>query len=595
MCLTGVDYFSTLGYQPGIAFLAAGALSPLATLVLVLVTLFGALPTYAKVAESSPFGEGSISMLERHLSWWKGKLFVLALLGFASTDFIITITLSASDAAAHLAENPLTPEWMGHRLGVSSALVVILGLVFWRGFQEAIGLAVVLVVAYLGLNLVLLVVCLVAILGHPLSLHDWWTAVHEQQPTWTGLILVLVMTFPQLALGLSGFETGVAVMPLVRGWPSDSTGRPIGRIHETRKLLFWAALVMSFYLLASSLVTTVLIPARAFSAGGAANGRALAYLAHERLGPYFGTCYDLVTIGILWFAGASALAGLLNLVPRYLPRYGMAPEWSRQRHPMVVLFTLLAVLVLFLFRASVDAQGGAYATGVLALMTSAAVAVSLDSTGWTRRAFQVISVAFIYTTLMNIYDRPDGLKIALCFISAIVFASMVSRMYRSTELRITHVELDEAAREIIEQGPEKVRLIPLRPGHSQAEFAAKAEEQAEIHGIPEDAAIIFLEVGISDASNFGDLLKVTGHQIGPHRLLRTSAPAVANAAAALLLYLRDLKGTAPHIYFGWREGNPFLFLLSYLAFGEGDIAITTREVLRRQEKDVNRRPRVHVG
>ncbi len=603
MCLTGVDYFSTLGYQPGIAALAAGLLSPVATVVLVIVTLAGALPVYRRVAEESPHGQGSVAMLERLLSFWQGKLFVLTLLGFAATDFLITITLSAADASTHLVENPhLTSALHGHQMLITLLLVALLGAVFLKGFLEAIGVAVALVGIYLALNAVVVVVGLWHVLtaGHVVT--DWTGALTAEHGNVFVMVGVSLLVFPKLALGLSGFETGVAVMPHVEGDPGDTEERPTGRIRDTKKLLTAAALIMSVFLIATSFITTVLIPEKEFRDGGQANGRALAYLAHQYLGNAFGTVYDVSTIAILWFAGASAMAGLLNLMPRYLPRYGMAPHWARAVRPMVIVFTLVAFLVTWIFDANVDAQGGAYATGVLVLMSSAAIAVTIAARragqrNWTI-SFTVVSTVLLYVTVANVIERPDGVKIGACFIAGIILLSLMSRLARAFELRVTSVTLDDMAERFVRDiASRRIRFIANEPEERDfGEYRAKIEQIRNDNDLPPQEDFVFVEVTVGDPSEFEASMNVRGEVLhGRYRVLTLESSSIPNALAALLLHVRETTGCIPHIYFEWTEGNPFANFLRFLLFGQGEVAPVTREVLREAEADRRRRPRVHVG
>lgn len=594
LCLTGVDYFSTLAYQPGIALLAVGALAPFASLLLVLVTLFGAVPTYREVAKRSYTGQGSIAMLENLLSGWSGKFAVLGLIAFAVTDFFITITLSASDAAAHIVENPLLSPFVGHSsLSVSIILVIFLGIVFYIGFREAIIVAILATIPFLFLTLFVIGKCIYVIINQP-SVFYQWSAEPIFKMDWFALFMITALAFPKLALGLSGFETGVSVMPLVQNSPKNKPEKPtiyvpLKRINGTKKLLLWSALIMSVYLITSSFVTSVLLNQKQVADGGEASGRALSYLAHKYIGEIYGTIYDASTIIILWFAGASALAGLLNIIPRYLPRFGMAPQWVSLRRPLVVIITCISVFILMIFDANINAQAGAYATGVLALILSASIAVTLSlvrenkvlkskKIKFKTYYFALVSVVFAYTLIDNVKARPDGLIIAGVFFLIILLASAISRWRRAFELRVESHNIVGPGSELLwnQIKNKKVNLVPISSGDKKW-FKRKEEKIKKFYKCTDPLA--FLAVSLrDDRSEFQTplVIKVSRMFNNPENYLIevSGAVAIPNTVAYISEQIDPIA-----IYLGLARKNAMEQAIFYVLFGEGEIGILTYKVL----------------
>jgi hypothetical protein len=282
----------------------------------------------------------------------------------------------------------------------------------------------------------------------------------------------------------------------------------------------------------------------------------------------------------------------------------MAPEWARAVKPLVVLFTLINLIVTWAFDANVTAQGGAYATGVLVLMSSACIATVIDkyrsSHGWRALLaplpYLAITAVFLYTTAANMIERPDGLKIAACFIAAIVVTSFGSRLRRSTELRFGGFAFaDETSRFLWDslKHLEFPVLVPHRPGNH--DLVEKELTIREMHRLGPDVPIVFIEAELGDPSEFHQSPLMSVHEeqgrfvIGVQRCV-----SIAHVIAAIALELSRF-GKPPEIHFGWSNESPMAASLGFLLFGEGNVPWMVRELIRRAQPDAVRQPNVVIG
>jgi hypothetical protein len=654
----GLDYFSSLAYLPSIAVaqMEKPSLAPLAALGVVLVTLLAALPVYWYVVGRSPHGKGGIGLLEERAHGWRGKVLILVLLGFVATDYVLTRSLSVSDASIHLRANPVYEEgvskvianrdqirgWLPEALrggffdlwNEQLVLTVVLsilafGMYFFlvrsinRGF---LGVAVGVVSLYVVVNLVVVLVGLNHLLGRPDLVRAWRADLPEALVNFgengqgaLGILLLLALhAFPPMAIGLSGFELSMASAPLVFSPPGDDPQHPRGRIRRTRLLMLVAAVIMCLLVLSSVFVVSLLAPQSAIGRGDEATHRALAYLAHgERLadgtlgsdvltpfGPAFGTIYDISTVLILCLAGATATISMKHLVPDFLGRFGMQMVWAHKIDVITHLFNGVILLVTIWFRASVSAQLWAYAASVLALLFGASLAASLDvrhrwhgPIRWVLQTpFLLITALFVVMGVLIVSRHASGVGLSLVFVAVVLLTAIVSRWRRSTELRFEGFEFADAT---TEQRWKEICtlefqvLVPHDPTHGS--IADKEETIRRRHRLTPEVPIIFIEARVGDPSDFLQKPKMRIEEENGAVVIRVSrCTSIAHVIASIGLAFREV-GQPPEIHFGWSNESPMAANLNFLLLGHGNIPWMVHELLRKAEVDQARRPRVIVG
>jgi hypothetical protein len=659
MCLLGVDYFSTLAYQPSITYQVAGPLGPLATGVVILVTLLGAVPIYCYLAGKSPHGQGSIALLERLVKGWRGKSLVLLLLGFAATDFIMVKTISLADAAVHVIGNSYAPwqealtslaEWTRetsrsvigdavtdffNKQLVVTLLLGVLGFIFWymlrKGFtRNVIALAVPIVGIYLILNAIIIGSGLCYLANHSELVSTWWEQVCNRESgipeanrfTVIGgfgevatIAFLCIVYFPRLALGLSGFELSLILMPQVKGEPNDDPHQPRSRIRNTRKILVTAAVIMSLFLFGSVFVTSLLIPPAEFQEGGKAANRALAYLAHggapgqslhPLFGPIFGTIYDVITVLLLCLAGTSIMTALAVLLPQFLLRFGMELRWMQRWGVLLIMFALINLAITLWFQASVTAQRGAYATAVLVLFTSASFVTAVDRWrsaariprlwSWLPSGPGLFAIWFLASAAAVTIHAPSGLVIAGSFIGVLFISSILVRALRTNELRTVHFEFKDEHSKFLWDSLRLADfpvLVPHRPGRHERDM--KEEQIRRDHQLDPDADVVFIEAEVDDPSNFMQNILIEVFQEGRRFVIKvTRCVSVAHAIAAIALEMSK-ESKPPGLHFGWSDMDLMTASWSYFAFGEGNVPWKVRELILRAEPNPERRPRVIIG
>jgi len=666
LCLVGLDYFSGIAYLPSIAAAHVRelggrftdlkaehvrALGPVAALGVVLITLLGALPVYLYTVGRSPHGKGGIGLLEQRASGWLGKLIILGLLGFVAADFVLTRSISTSDAAAHVMGNYYYKTnlsagfqaflserlpWLG--LGEPVAISVLLavaafGLYYFlvgqlsRGF---LGVAVGVVLAYLAVNTAVFAASLSHMQAHP-GLMDKWRAdltpalggveadvVASGGGTLMFLLLLALITFPPMAIGLSGFELTMASAPLVSGSEGDDPKSPGWRIFNTRLMMIAAALIMCVLVVASVFIVSLLVPDAALFDPETKHvqHRSLAYLAHggktetglpiaSWVGPDFGTLYDVVTILVLCLAGASATVTLRDIVPDFLTRFGMQLDWARQTGVILHLFNAIILVTTIVFKASVTDQQWAYSASVLALLFGASLAALLDvreswKGSWLRPVMQLpfllITALFFLMGVLITIQRPSGVLIGLGFVAVVMVTAGISRWLRSTEPRFQQFRFtSDKAKDSWDTARvmEFHVLVPHVPGGRTL-----AEKEAEIrasHRLGADVPILFVEVLVGDPSAFAvEPVLDTAEEEGRTVLRVTEATSVPHAIAAIALAFSEM-GRPPEVHFAWSDESPLEANLNFVLLGQGNVPWMVHELCRKAEKDATKRPRVIVG